>query len=101
MIFKGPHFPRHPSVSTEKLDPGTHFHLDSRFFNKVSCQNNTSALNIVDATTIHLFGYPTIWKRPPLQLINNFIQFSRQNLYKSSIFRVGSIRELSRSLDLM
>ena len=39
IIAKGPHLARHPNVSTENLDPGTSFHLDFRFFNKVSCQN--------------------------------------------------------------
>ena len=59
IIDNGTHLSHHPNVSTENLDPGTHFHPDFSFFNKVSFQKFTSALTIVDATTKHRFGYTT------------------------------------------
>ena len=59
LISKGTHLFCHPNVSTEHIDPCTIFHLELGFFNKVSCQKITSVLTIVDATTRHLFGYPT------------------------------------------
>ena len=64
IIDKGPYLPLYPKASTESLDPGTCFHLDFSFSNRVSCQNFTSALTIVDDTTTHLFGYTTRSKHP-------------------------------------
>ena len=90
-----------PNVATEYLDPGTHFYLDFRFFNKFYFQTFISVLTIVDATTSHLFDYPTISKCPPLQLINISIQFFRPHGYKISILRFDEVGELSRSVDFM
>ena len=101
IISKETRLYRHPNVSTEKLYPGTCFHLEFRFSNKVSCQKITSALTIFDNTTSHLFGYPTRSKRPPIQLINTFIQFSCHNGYKITTFLFDEVVELSRSTDFM
>ena len=101
IIAKGPRLPCHPNVSKENLDPVTHFHIDSRCFNKASFQKLVSSLTIVDANTIQLFGYPTRSKHPPLQPIMTFIQLSFHHGYKRSIFRVDEGVELSRSSDFM
>ena len=101
IIYKGPHLTCHNNVSTENLDSRTSFHMDSRFFNNVSCLLFTSYLNIVDATTSQNFIYPTISKRPTLQLINPFIHFSLHHVYKWSIFQVDEFGELSRSVYFM
>ena len=76
IISKGHCLSLQPNVYTEKLDPGTHLHLYFRLFNKVSCQKITSDLTIFESTTIHLFGYLTISKHPPLQLIKNTTKLS-------------------------
>ena len=101
VIDKGPRFHRRPNVSIENINTGTHFHLDFIFFNKAYFQEFTSPLTIVDATTSHLFGYTTISKRPPLQLIKTFIQFSLHYDCKSSIFRVDEGGGLTRSEDFI
>ena len=85
---EGPLFTHNLNVSTYNLDPGNNFHPYFIFFNKVSCQKIISALTIVAATTIHLFGYPTRSKHPPLQLIKKFIHFFCNHRYESSIFQV-------------
>ena len=88
IMSKGLRLPFHPNLSTENLDPGTHFHLDLSFFNKVSCQIFNLALIIVDATTSHMFSYPNRSKCLSLILIKTFIQFSLNHGYKISIFWV-------------
>ena len=88
IIAKGPCLPHHPNVSTENIDPGTCFHHDFSYFNKVSCRNFASSLIIVDATTSYLFVYSARSKRLTLQLIKTFIQLSCHLVYKISIFRV-------------
>ena len=75
IFYKLPRLPRHPNVSTEHLYVVNRFHIYFSFFNKFSCQNNTSALTIVDATTSHLFAYPTRLNFLPLQHIKTFIRF--------------------------
>ena len=97
IIAKGPRLSLHPNVSTETLDPVTHFYLDFRLFNKFSFQNITADLTIVDASAKHLFEYPTRSKRPPLQLIKTLIQLYCHHGYKSSIFWVDEFGELSIS----
>ena len=62
IIAKGIQLPRHPNVSTENLDPGTRFHLDFRFFHKVSWQKFTSTLTIVDTTTRHYINLQVVKK---------------------------------------
>ena len=47
-----------------------------------------------DATTSHLFFYPKRSKRPPLQLINNFIQLYLHYGYSWYIFRVDECGDL-------
>ena len=94
IIYKGPRFPKHTNVSKENLDPGTRFHIEFSFFKKVSCQNITSALTIVDATTSHLFGYTTISKRTTIQHTMTFIQFYSHHGYNISIFWVDEYGEL-------
>ena len=101
IIAKGLQLSSHPNVSTETLDPRTSFHLDFIFFNKIYCQNITSDPTIVDASTSHLFGYPTRSKRPPLQLIKTFIQLYSYHGYKSSIFRFDECGKLSISAYFM
>ena len=44
---------------TENLYTGNHFHCDYIFLNKVSCREFTPDLTTIDATTSHLFSYPT------------------------------------------
>ena len=100
-ISNGPRLPRLPNISTEYFDTGTCLHLDFRLFNKVSCQNFTSLLIIVDTITIHLFVYPTIFKLLPLQLIITFIQFSLHRGYKRSIFRIDEGGKFYRPADFM
>ena len=68
IISKGTRLPRHTNVSTENLDPGTRFYIEFSFLKKVSCENITSALTIVDDTNSHLFGYPTISKCTPIKI---------------------------------
>ena len=92
--LQGARFPQHTNVSTENLDPGTRFHIEFSFFKKVSCQNITSALTIVDATTSHLFGYTTISKRTTIQHTMTFIQFYSHHGYNISIFWVDECGEL-------
>ena len=70
-------------------------------FKKVSCQKITSSLTIVDATTSHLFGYPKISNRPPLQIIKNFIHFSLNHGLKRYTFQVYECGELYRLSYLM
>ena len=88
IIVKGYRLARHPNVSTEKLDPVNCFHIDFSFFKEVSFKNFTSSINIIDATTSHLFGYTTRSKCPPLQIIQTLIYFSCHHGYKRSIFQV-------------
>ena len=80
IISKVTCIPCHPNVFKENLDPGTLFRIYFSFFNKFSCWNFTSSLTIVDTTTSHIFGYPSISKRLTLQFIKTFIKFSRQHL---------------------
>ena len=94
IISKETRLPRHTNVSTENLDPGTRFHIEFSFLKKVSCQNITSALTIVDATTSHLFGYTTISKRTTIQHTMTFIQFYSHHGYNISIFWVDEYGEL-------
>ena len=56
ILFKGTRVPRHTSLSTENLDPGTIIYLEISFFKKVSWQKITSNLSIVGATT-NIFNY--------------------------------------------
>ena len=65
-----------------------------QFFNKISCQKFTSAITVADATTIHIFGYSTISKSLPINLIKNFIKFSQHHEYKFYNFRIGKVGEL-------
>ena len=101
IISKGTWLARNPNVSTEKLDPGSCFHLESNFFNKTPCQNFASSLTIVDATNIQLFGYPTRSKPPTLQLIHNFINFLLHHGYKRYIFWVDKVGYMSIPSDFM
>ena len=86
VITKVPHLSCNLSVSTERLNPVTQFHIYFSFFNKIFFRKFPSTLTIADATTSHLFEYLTISKRHPLQLINKFINFYRHYVYKCSIF---------------
>ena len=101
VLFPRDRLDRNTNISTEDLYPGTIFHLDLSFFNKVSCRKFTSSLTIVDAITRHLFVYTTISKSAPLQIIKTFIKFSRHHGYKISIFRADEGGEHSRSADFM
>ena len=65
-----------------------------QFFNKISCQKFTSAITVADATTIHIFGYSTISKSLPINLIKTFIKFSQHHEYKFYNFRIGKVGEL-------
>ena len=94
IISKRTRFPHHTNLSTENLDPGTHFHIEFKFFKKVYCQEISSALTIVDTTTSHLFGYNTISKCTTIQHTMTFIQFYRHHGYNISIFRVDECGEL-------
>ena len=87
LIYNSPQIIRHPNFSTKQLDPGTHFHLDFDFSNKISFKKITYDLTIADSTTSQVFGYPKRLKHTPPYLIKNFINFPT-TMYTSDPYSV-------------
>ena len=101
LLTKATNIPRGPTTDVSKFSPGFMLQMDFAFFNVQSICVFTSTFVAVCFATSYPFGFPSIIKRPPLDILKFLVTTLINQDKKVSFIRVDEDGAISRSSEFI
>ena len=101
LLTKATKIYRGPITDVSKFVPGFMLQMDFAFFNVESIREFTSTFVDICSATSYPFGFPSISKHPPLDILNFLVTTLKNQDKKVTFIRVDEYGALARSLEFM